>query len=108
MIASSALTGRGVGLQCMTRHANGNAPLRLGRSPSGRVQFRVAGKRDRNAGVPGVSGSEAWMRLSRLVSVLVVTGLLVGMMVVSGGASSHREAPLIAADPQVDNTDLYA
>ena len=22
--------------------------------------------------------------------------------------SSHREAPLIAADPQVDNTDLYA
>ncbi|MFI5533974.1 DUF4331 domain-containing protein [Kitasatospora sp. NPDC051853] len=23
-------------------------------------------------------------------------------------ASSHREAPLIAADPQVDNTDLYA
>jgi hypothetical protein len=26
----------------------------------------------------------------------------------SGNASSHREAPLIAADPQVDNTDLYA
>jgi hypothetical protein len=24
------------------------------------------------------------------------------------GASSHREAPLIAADPAVDNTDLYA
>jgi len=48
------------------------------------------------------------MRLSRLASVLVVMGLLVGMMVVSGGASSHREAPLIAADPQVDNTDLYA
>jgi hypothetical protein len=26
----------------------------------------------------------------------------------SGGASSHREAPLTAADPQVDNTDVYA
>src|SRR5688572_23957415 len=26
----------------------------------------------------------------------------------SGVASSHREAPLIANDPQADNTDLYA
>ena len=26
----------------------------------------------------------------------------------TGGASSHREAPLIAGDPQVDDTDLYA
>lgn len=25
-----------------------------------------------------------------------------------GGASSHREAPLVSADPQVDQTDLYA
>ena len=25
-----------------------------------------------------------------------------------GNASSHREAPLVAADPQVDSTDLYA
>jgi hypothetical protein len=25
-----------------------------------------------------------------------------------GKASSHREAPLVAADPQVDNTDVYA
>ncbi len=24
------------------------------------------------------------------------------------GASSHREAPLVAADPQIDNTDVYA
>jgi hypothetical protein len=48
------------------------------------------------------------MRLTRLVSVLVVTGMLVGMMAVVGGASSHREAPLLAGDPQVDNTDLYA
>jgi hypothetical protein len=26
----------------------------------------------------------------------------------TGGASSHREAPLISADPQADNTDVYA
>src|SRR3990170_989677 len=25
-----------------------------------------------------------------------------------GSASSHREAPLVSADPQVDSTDLYA
>ncbi|HYI15905.1 MAG TPA: DUF4331 domain-containing protein [Thermomicrobiales bacterium] len=48
------------------------------------------------------------MRLTRLVSVLVVAGTMLGMMVAVGGASSHREAPLIANDPQVDNTDLYA
>jgi hypothetical protein len=48
------------------------------------------------------------MRLTRLVSVFVVAGMMLGMMVATGGASSHREAPLIANDPQVDNTDLYA
>jgi hypothetical protein len=34
--------------------------------------------------------------------------LLGGLVPGSAGASSHREAPLIAADPTVDNTDLYA
>src|SRR5947208_7661991 len=28
--------------------------------------------------------------------------------IVPGGASSHREAPLISQDPMADNTDLYA
>jgi hypothetical protein len=37
-----------------------------------------------------------------------IAGLMLGMMMVGGGASSHREAPLIANDPQADNTDLYA
>ncbi|MGB7804480.1 MAG: DUF4331 family protein, partial [Actinomycetota bacterium] len=27
---------------------------------------------------------------------------------VASNASSHREAPLTAADPQIDNTDVYA
>jgi hypothetical protein len=39
-------------------------------------------------------------------AVLAVTAY--GLGPGSAGASSHREAPLIAADPAVDNTDLYA
>jgi hypothetical protein len=35
-------------------------------------------------------------------------GLLAGLGPGFGQASSHREAPLLAADPQVDGTDLYA
>jgi hypothetical protein len=35
-------------------------------------------------------------------------GLLAGLGPNPGGASSHREAPLVSADPQVDGTDLYA
>jgi hypothetical protein len=44
--------------------------------------------------------------------VLTPLVLLATLMVAAGsgsvGASSHREAPLIAADPTVDSTDLYA
>src|SRR5947209_4667756 len=51
---------------------------------------------------------------------LRMTALAVGMAVTLGAglfsglgpgvslASSHREAPLTAADPQIDGTDLYA
>jgi hypothetical protein len=39
---------------------------------------------------------------------LVVAGALTALGPGSSVASSHREAPLIAADPAVDNTDLYA
>jgi hypothetical protein len=35
-------------------------------------------------------------------------GLLAGLGPNPGVASSHREAPLVSADPQVDGTDLYA
>src|SRR5260370_35405522 len=44
--------------------------------------------------------------VSALVAALAVSapGLRGGV----ASASSHREAPLIAADPQHDNTDLYA
>jgi Domain of unknown function (DUF4331) len=35
-------------------------------------------------------------------------GVLAGLGPVASNASSHREAPLTAADPQIDNTDVYA
>ena len=40
-------------------------------------------------------------------AVAAVAGLA-ALVPLSAGASSHREAPLIAGDPQVDNTDVYA
>lgn len=39
------------------------------------------------------------------LAVLVAAGALAP---IAGNASSHREAPLIANDPQADNTDVYA
>jgi hypothetical protein len=42
-----------------------------------------------------------------LLFVCVVT-LFVAIQMVTGRASSHREAPLISQDPTADNTDLYA
>ena len=50
-------------------------------------------------------------RLHRLGVTALVTGLAAAAVVGGAGpssASSHREAPLIAGDPAVDNTDLYA
>jgi hypothetical protein len=39
---------------------------------------------------------------------LTLVVLLVGYQMMPGRASSHREAPLISADPQADTTDVYA
>jgi hypothetical protein len=52
-------------------------------------------------------------RTRRLSAALAVLGLALatGFGILGPGgasASSHREAPLIAADPAVDNTDVYA
>ncbi|WP_432825351.1 DUF4331 domain-containing protein [Dactylosporangium sp. CA-092794] len=53
------------------------------------------------------------MRLATVLragaATVVAAGVaLAGLGPVTSSASSHREAPLIAADPAVDNTDLYA
>ncbi|GAA2787453.1 DUF4331 domain-containing protein [Kitasatospora paracochleata] len=51
---------------------------------------------------------------ARTAAILTTMSLaLAGTAVLGAGAgvstaSSHREAPLVAADPQVDNTDVYA
>jgi len=43
------------------------------------------------------------------LAAILVAGLALGTFGPgSSDASSHREAPLISADPQVDNTDVYA
>ncbi|QLY29822.1 DUF4331 domain-containing protein [Nocardia huaxiensis] len=42
------------------------------------------------------------------VGVLVLGGTVGGLVLPAAHASSHREAPLIAGDPAVDNTDVYA
>ncbi|MFE3878630.1 DUF4331 domain-containing protein [Kitasatospora sp. NPDC059146] len=42
------------------------------------------------------------------MSLAIASTALIGPGAGTGNASSHREAPLIAADPQVDNTDVYA
>lgn len=52
-------------------------------------------------------------RGSRATALIASGGLLAGSTVIGllptmAAASSHREAPLIAGDPAVDNTDVYA
>jgi hypothetical protein len=52
-------------------------------------------------------------RWRMLVKGMAMAGLVVAVAVgafgpIGGRASSHREAPLVAADPQVDTTDVYA
>jgi uncharacterized protein DUF4331 len=51
-------------------------------------------------------------RRRRFGAVLAATAVVAGSAYIFGpfgaNASSHREAPLIAADPAADNTDLYA
>jgi len=50
------------------------------------------------------------MRITRSVLALLAVGgvALTALGPGTASASSHREAPLIAADPAVDNTDVYA
>jgi hypothetical protein len=45
--------------------------------------------------------------LAVAASLAVVAGLF-SLAPLTGGASSHREAPLVSADPQIDTTDVYA
>ena len=51
-------------------------------------------------------GAEVFVRRPLYFATLTV--LLLSYAIMPGRASSHREAPLISADPQADNTDVYA
>ena len=46
--------------------------------------------------------------MNRTFLIPALALLIVGMAILPGKASSHREAPLISQDPMADNTDLYA
>ncbi len=46
--------------------------------------------------------------LAATTALVVGGGLFAGLAPLAGRASSHREAPLTSADPQIDNTDVYA
>jgi len=60
---------------------------------------------------PPVSGRRSRRRVTMsfaTAGVLLAGTALAGLVPGVATASSHREAPLIAADPPVDNTDVYA
>jgi hypothetical protein len=63
-------------------------------------------------GRPGCGRRDGGRRTSRRGVAVAVTALGAALAATLAGgsaqASSHREAPLIAGDPKVDNTDLYA
>jgi len=46
--------------------------------------------------------------LALVATAALSAGLFAGLGPVPGGASSHREAPLITDDPKADNTDVWA
>src|SRR5215470_214357 len=46
--------------------------------------------------------------MKRIFLIAGAALLIVGLAMLPGKASSHREAPLISQDPMADNTDLYA
>src|SRR5688572_33234704 len=45
---------------------------------------------------------------ARALAGLGIAGATVASLLVTAGASSHREAPLITEDPVADATDVYA
>jgi uncharacterized protein DUF4331 len=46
--------------------------------------------------------------MTKLISSLTLAGLTLGAGALTASASSHREAPAIAEDQYVDNTDVYS
>jgi hypothetical protein len=63
-------------------------------------------------GPPVPTASRARIRVRRIGAALAAVAVTAGSVYLLGPggatASSHREAPLVAADPAIDNTDVYA
>jgi Domain of unknown function (DUF4331) len=60
-----------------------------------------------------IEGAVEWPRRNRVLATAIAIAALVALATTAlapqgSRASSHREAPLVSADPQVDNTDVYA
>src|SRR4249920_3328620 len=85
-------------------------PRREGRrGGAGGPRHRHAYVRPRNRKESPLSVQRIRNRLLAATTALVVGGgLFAGLAPLTSRASSHREAPLTAADPQIDNTDVYA
>jgi Domain of unknown function (DUF4331) len=76
---------------------------------SGRAVTVPATRQDKQGGTPLSFGNRfRKAAIAMGATVALGGGLLAGLGPGLGQASSHREAPLLAADPQVDGTDLYA
>ena len=48
------------------------------------------------------------MAVAGIAALALGAGAITALGPAASNASSHREAPLTAADPQIDNTDVYA
>src|SRR5256885_14195580 len=87
----------------MSRHRAG------GSGPGRRVARRASTNVFREEGTPLPKGKRfRTMAVSAVATMALGVGFLSGLGPAPGNASSHREAPLVAADPQIDATDLYA
>jgi hypothetical protein len=62
----------------------------------------------RGGGSPAVTQRGPWWIAVLGAALLLGSGLVLGPAVVPSSASSHADAPLVTADPQVDGTDMYA
>src|SRR5438093_4809131 len=97
-----------------TRTGAVSAPnLRRAREPGGGdgtvgSRGRTAERRTGSGRTAGSLRRGAMKKLRSIVIAPVVGILILAAGVVPSSASSHREAPLTAADPQIDSTDLYA
>ena len=58
--------------------------------------------------MPSIGKRFRTVAIAAVAAATVAAGVVTGLGPATGRASSHREAPLVAADPQIDSTDLYA